>query len=732
MDKLFLAILNMSLTGAFVIAAICVARLPLKKAPKSISYCLWAVAGFRLVFPFSVESVFSLIPFKAQTIPPDIAMQPIPRIDSGIPFVNNAVSSILPAAETAASVNPLQIWTAIGAWFWIVGVAVMLIYGNISFLILKRKMNEAAHTEANIYEAENIKTPFVLGIFRPKIFLPIGLSEQEISYIILHEKTHIKRHDHIVKFAAYFVLCLHWFNPLAWVAFLLMGVDMEMSCDERVLKEAGGETKKDYSLTLLSLATERRIIGGSPLAFGEGGIKERVKNVLNFKKTSRVIIVAAIALVAVLSVGFAMNKIVNAPLIEMKIVYEENPAFFFKDMKLLWGDTVYHETPMNNAGQGKEIGYANDEYSTWRIFELKGYSRDYLLTVESEGAWRIMSNRPPDEPLRQYILENATDRDKGSRLLSVSLYHDGTARLATPPISSYAMVGTVYYSFEKDELLIGYKNKNIVESSRLEPFAVFDVADDNTIVFKSATVPLFADEGARYTDFTVPLIEPVETIPLNKSPLEVAVSQAIIANNNYDYLGDVYQTEAHTTLHIDDNDNIVTVYAMAYSAAYSYNKSKLHLSGGNHMPIAITFEKDNQGEYTLVEYWNPQDGSLYLSSIQAKFPRSIWGKIDTQLYVANHSLTALRSAQDYIGLADLTPPEIVILKPLIIEKGIKPDWSDYISIVDDVDGNIDISEAYIWDVMIEFDKPGKYPLQIIIQDNAGNENRSLDNEVMIK
>ena len=277
MDKLFPTILNMSLTGAFVIAAICLARLLLKKTPKIISYCLWAVAAFRLVFPFSFESVFSLIPFKAQTIPPDIAMQPVPRIDSGIPFVNNAVSSILPAATPSTSVNPLQIWATVGTFVWFVGVAVMIIYGIVSFVILKRKMRKAAHGEANIYEAENIKSPFVLGVFKPSIYLPIGLSEQERSYIILHEQTHIRRHDHIVKFAAYFILCVHWFNPLAWAAFLLMGVDMEMSCDERVLKEMGCEIKKNYSLSLLSLATERYFVSGSPLAFGEGSIKERIK-----------------------------------------------------------------------------------------------------------------------------------------------------------------------------------------------------------------------------------------------------------------------------------------------------------------------------------------------------------------------------------------------------------------------------------------------------------------------
>ncbi|WP_367568793.1 M56 family metallopeptidase [Lacrimispora sp.] len=308
MDKLFLAILNMSLMGAFVIAAICLARLPLKKAPKIISYCLWAVAGFRLVFPFSIESVFSLIPFKAQTIPPDIAIQPVPRIDSGISIVNNAISSVLPAAPPAASVNPLQIWIIIGAFVWLVGAFVLLIYGVVSFVVLRQKMKHASHIETNIYETPNIKSPFVLGVFKPKIYLPIGLSGQERSYILLHEQTHIRRCDHMVKLVAYFVLCLHWFNPMVWLAFLLMGVDMEMSCDERVLKEIGSEVKKAYSMSLLSLATERRIIGGSPLAFGEGSIKERIKNVLNFKKPSRKVVIITVALAAVLSIGFLVNR----------------------------------------------------------------------------------------------------------------------------------------------------------------------------------------------------------------------------------------------------------------------------------------------------------------------------------------------------------------------------------------------------------------------------------------
>jgi beta-lactamase regulating signal transducer with metallopeptidase domain len=308
MDKVFIAVLNMSFTGAFVIAVICAARLALKKAPKIISYCMWALAGFRLVFPFSVKSALSLMPFNSQPIPGDIAMQSAARINSGIPFINSTLSSLLPPAQAAASVNPLQVWTAIGAFVWFFGAVLMIAYGIISYVLLKRKMREAIHAEANIYEAENIKTPFLLGILVPKIYLPAGLSARERDYVVFHEKTHIKRRDYLIKLFAYFVLCLHWFNPLVWVSFLLMNADMEMSCDERVLKEMGGEVKRDYSLSLLSLASQRRFVSGSPLAFGEGSVKQRIKNVLDFRKPSRIIIMASVILAAALSLGFAVDR----------------------------------------------------------------------------------------------------------------------------------------------------------------------------------------------------------------------------------------------------------------------------------------------------------------------------------------------------------------------------------------------------------------------------------------
>ena len=312
MEKIFLSVLNMSLTSSFIIAAICAARLLLKKAPKIISYTLWAVAGFRLVFPFTLESTFSLLPFKSQPIPTDITTQAVPRINSGIAIIDNAVSSSLPAATLDASANPLQLLISIGSYVWLLGIAVMLIYSFVSSILLKHRLRGAVPIESNLYEADNLKTPFVIGLFRARIYIPAGLSGEERRYIVLHEQSHIRRHDHSIKMLAFFVLCLHWFNPLAWIAFILMGADMEMSCDERVMRELGKDIKNAYSMSLVRLAAGRRILNGSPLAFGEGGMKERVKNVLNFKKHSRVIIVTAVALAAVLSLGFAVDRISDA------------------------------------------------------------------------------------------------------------------------------------------------------------------------------------------------------------------------------------------------------------------------------------------------------------------------------------------------------------------------------------------------------------------------------------
>ncbi|MGF7142018.1 beta-lactamase regulating signal transducer with metallopeptidase domain [Anaerotaenia torta] len=311
MSELFLTVLNMSLTASYVILFVILIRLLLKKAPKVISYALWSVVAFRLIIPFSFESIFSLMPWNTNTvpIPHDIIYQENPQINSGIEVVDSFLSKSLPGPATGASVNPLQIYIEIGACIWVLGIIVLLIYSLVSVLQLTGQLKSAKLIEKNIFEAENMKTPFVLGWIRPKIYLPVGLKAEERSYILLHEQTHIHRTDHIIKILAFLILSVHWFNPLVWIAFMLMSTDMELSCDERVLKEMNEEIKKPYTNSLLSLAAGTHILNGSPLAFGEGNVKGRIKNVLNYKKPRFWVIVFSIIIMAAVGIGFMTNPI---------------------------------------------------------------------------------------------------------------------------------------------------------------------------------------------------------------------------------------------------------------------------------------------------------------------------------------------------------------------------------------------------------------------------------------
>ncbi|GAE88001.1 M56 family metallopeptidase [Acetivibrio straminisolvens] len=314
MTELFLTVLKMSLTASYVILCVIIVRLLLKKAPKVISYALWGVVAFRLVIPFSFESTFSLLPWRTNIVPVryEVIYYQSPQVTSSQDAVNSLVneppsgkSAIVPVFET--SINRLQNYIAIGTYIWLLGVMALLIYSLASFLKLKRQLKSAQLIDKNIYHVKNLKTPFVLGIIKPKIYLPFGLDDAERSYILIHEQTHINRRDHIIKILAFLILSVHWFNPLVWIAFMLMSTDMELSCDEKVLKEMGENIRKPYANSLLSLAAGRHILNGSALAFGEGNVKGRIKNVLNYKKFPFWVIAASVVTVIAVGIALASN-----------------------------------------------------------------------------------------------------------------------------------------------------------------------------------------------------------------------------------------------------------------------------------------------------------------------------------------------------------------------------------------------------------------------------------------
>ena len=307
MDKLFLHVLNMSVTASYVILFVILARIFLKKVPKIFSYALWSVVLFRLVCPFSFESIFSLLPLKTQAVTQNV-LSSSAKIDSGITAIDQVINRTFPVSTVqAVGANSFQTWLVFDKILWLLGILILLMYSIFTYIKLSRKLKSGTLVCDNIYQVNNIKTPFVFGLIRPKIYLPTNLSELEQSYIVKHEQTHIKRLDHIIKPFAFLVLCIHWFNPLVWISFFLMSEDMELSCDESVIKQMGNSIKKDYSTSLLSLSTGRRIIGGCPLAFGENNTKGRIMNILNYKKPKFWIVFVTVIALASISLGLMSN-----------------------------------------------------------------------------------------------------------------------------------------------------------------------------------------------------------------------------------------------------------------------------------------------------------------------------------------------------------------------------------------------------------------------------------------
>ncbi len=320
MLELFFSVINMSIIASIVIIVVLPVRFLLKRAPKVFSYALWAVVLFRLLFPVSLKSAVSLIP-DTTIIQPGANEQSTFSIDTGINAVNTTINYYFKeryydgiSVTDGTMHNPLFILAVI----WITGIVALLIYSICSLIRLRRKLVGAVPLRGNIYLADHIESPFVMGLFCPKIYLPSSLAKKEQNYIIQHEQHHIHYGDHVIKILSFAALCIHWFNPLVWLVFVLSGEDMEMSCDEAMMKKMDCDIRADYSASLLSFATGRRIISGIPTAFGEGNMKGRIRNVMNYKKPASWIIVLCLILVAGLSITLILNsnRISNANQLE--------------------------------------------------------------------------------------------------------------------------------------------------------------------------------------------------------------------------------------------------------------------------------------------------------------------------------------------------------------------------------------------------------------------------------
>lgn len=295
MAEIFQKALNMSIAAGWLILAVIALRLLLRRAPKRFRLLLWAVVGLRLALPWSIESALSLIP-SAQTLPEGIMLERAPVLDTGISALNGAINPGFTAAftpELGASANPLQVLLPIAAALWMLGAAAMLLWALVSWLRLRKRVREAVRLEENVYECE-IASPFVLGLFRPRIYLPFSLENGERELVLAHERAHITAGDHIIKPLGWLLLAAHWYNPLVWLAYALFCRDIELACDERVVRGLSLSDRADYSQALLDLSRPRGGVRACPLAFGESSVKGRVKSVLCYKKPAFWLVLLAV------------------------------------------------------------------------------------------------------------------------------------------------------------------------------------------------------------------------------------------------------------------------------------------------------------------------------------------------------------------------------------------------------------------------------------------------------
>ena len=311
MNELFLKIVNMSISASWLVLVVLILRFVLKKAPKWVNILLWGIVAIRLICPFSFESALSLIP-SAETFPEKVISGPSFDVQTGITPVDNRINDYLGdryfEGVTVPANNGNNIMTILTI-VWTIGILLLVAYTVISYWRLRRKVDTAVRYKDNIFQSENVKSPFVLGIIKPRIYLPFNMNGQDLEHVVAHEQAHIHCKDHWWKPFGFLLLTIHWFNPLVWLAYVLLCRDIELACDERVIKELGNEQRADYTQALVACSVNRRMIAACPLAFGEVGVKDRVKSVMNYKKPAFWGVVLAVIVCVFVAVCFLTNPV---------------------------------------------------------------------------------------------------------------------------------------------------------------------------------------------------------------------------------------------------------------------------------------------------------------------------------------------------------------------------------------------------------------------------------------
>ncbi len=509
MNELFLKIVNMSISASWLVLAVLLLRFVFKKAPRWVNVLLWGIVAVRLIFPFSIESALSLIP-SAETISPNIMMDKTPSVQTGVPVLNSVINPVIGSSLAPApgdSANPLQIWIPILCMIWGIGVTVLLLYTAVSYWRLRRNVSEAVIFRDNIFQSENVGSPFVLGIVRPKIYLPYKLDGQDLDHVAAHEQAHIRRRDHWWKPLGFLLLTIHWFNPLMWLAYVLLCRDIELACDEKVIKALDSGQRADYTRTLVACSVSRPLISACPLAFGEIGVKERVKSVMNYKKPAIWIIALAVIACVAVAVCFLTNPvrfrfdetgrtIVSASCFDFRAA--DAPAAAEMDPAQL-KELTSRLAGVKNARESNKYAGLTPGYQISALLQdgtyirISGYSlsdKD-MVDIEWNGERYVVN----DSGFQDYLSRICADRDipaadgtvAGKTYLyekegimgnfALTLYEDETYLYSEGIASSYMGIGT----WTQDGDTITLTDKKTADDVRINHFRI----DGEDLVFLS-------------------------------------------------------------------------------------------------------------------------------------------------------------------------------------------------------------------------------------------------------
>ena len=624
MQFLFFEVLNRTISASWLILLILILRPLFRNAPKWINCLLWSLVAIRLLSPIHIESILSLIPSR-QTIPPDIVYTNTPTIHSGITFINSTINPVISssfAPSPAASINPLQIVSFIASWVWCIGAIVMITYALISWIILRRKVSASFYLGNKCYLCDSIPSPFILGIFSPKIYLPSAVNETDISQVLLHERAHIQRKDHWWKPLGFMLLSLTWYHPLMWIAYILLCRDIEAACDEKVVKDMSLSGKKVYSTALVNCSVSKRTLSACPLAFGEVSVKSRVKNVLNFKKPTIWIVAIAILLLLAVAVCFLTNPK------EQNFSQLSSPF----DNTYSGGEVIYMVS---------EVMYDAPQYSftyTPQSAPIYRFTQDMKLEISENkeaGTWLTPGTMEAFELSDENFLKPCTPLDMEAPDLLTQILKSNSNSWKLDVAASNN--GTFYYLLQQRDgsllLCLGYHHSE---------------HDHIRWIFR-----------LQETVFSGEATSPDNSIS-KEELLENAISEAIINQGRKEHSSENYACESHIVLDqqtllacgrdVESTYEETTVYLMALYQEYNFSDGTIVNVGGSHMPVAITFEYTDY-TYNLLEYWTPQDGSYYLTSIQEKFPENTWSlATDTQMHILRQIQSCYEQAVQYAGL----------------------------------------------------------------------------------